>query len=380
MSAQLPSLAFELPSWAFRSAFGAGGDAGRGAPRSAFELLADAGAVHTFTGITPHLGLYLPDDKPTDGAGQGLETSDISYYVALAKAAARVGIGIGSLYPRINSDRSRPPAVCSADAWVRRRGVATLCRTAELVGELGASRLVLRFTDNLPYPGHSEFRARVERVCEAASAVCAQLPPGTQLSIEYPVDEPRSPSTRVLRELCASDYRINVLIDPQRDEWAQDSIVELAREGHLGGIVLGGLPDDPFGLFLTLVDMVRADVLGADILVMLDPSAWLQGRPDGGIPGMIEFVCAVQEYVVRAHALDRHAIASEDCVRAGGAIAEGYRASVDVGTDLGKRLLASRAELGVRPDPLAAFDEACRARYVATEREVALAQADPAGA
>ena len=80
---QLARQAIELPSWAFGNSgtrfkvFGT-----PGTPRTVEEKIADAAAVHRFTGLAPTVALHIPWDEVDD-------------YAALSSYAKEQGVALG---------------------------------------------------------------------------------------------------------------------------------------------------------------------------------------------------------------------------------------------------------------------------------------------
>ncbi|HEV2088254.1 MAG TPA: TIM barrel protein [Cryptosporangiaceae bacterium] len=377
----------ELPSWAFR-----GSDprfssyVAAGAPRSVYELLADAAAVHRFTGITPRIGLHQPTDRVDD-------------YADLAAHAAELGVCIGSVHPEVNQRHGRPPALCHPDDAVRRRAMDQLRNGAEVAATVGADQLVLRFVDDSPYPGHGETRARQARLGEALAVLRSELAAGIALLIEYSMVEPCFYTQDVpdwgtaFAQCLALGPDARVLLDTTH--YAQATTVDhvvayLLADGRLGGLVVrsptpgdvlgtplggGGAPGAPeptaaFDLFLTLSEIalgggvVRGRELPAPFV--LDPGA---NRFPGILP-LVRAVLAVQEATARATQLDQAAwwAAQEngDHLAANEVLLAAYEADVE------PLLGAVRTAMGVPRDPEEAYHELCRTEHRESERRAAL--------
>ena len=84
ITAQLEALAIEVPSWAYGNSgtrfkvFGS-----PGTPRSVEEKIADAAAVHRFTGLAPAVSLHIPWDRVED-------------YGLLRRHADELGVTLGT--------------------------------------------------------------------------------------------------------------------------------------------------------------------------------------------------------------------------------------------------------------------------------------------
>src|SRR4029079_627002 len=84
-AAELEALAIEVPSWAYGNSgtrfkvFGS-----PGTPRTVEEKIADAAAVHRYTGLSPSVALHIPWDQVDD-------------YTALREYAEGLGIALGTI-------------------------------------------------------------------------------------------------------------------------------------------------------------------------------------------------------------------------------------------------------------------------------------------
>ncbi|MDQ1655302.1 MAG: L-rhamnose isomerase / sugar isomerase [Cryptosporangiaceae bacterium] len=355
----------ELPSWAFR-----GTDvrfssyAAPGAPRTGYEMLADAAAVHRFTGVTPNVALHLPADSTDD-------------YADLARHAGELGLTIGSVHPEVNLRQGRPPAVCHPDELIRTRALDQLLEGVEVAAAVGARRLTLRFVDDSPYPGHRELRARQERLAVALDNAYSALPAGLRMVVEYTVVEPcfytmDVPDWGTAYAQCLSlGPSAQVLVDT--GTYAQGRNPEfvgdlLTREGRLGGIVLRSPHDqtaDAFDLFVVATEIGHA-ALAAEVPFTLDPGS----NAGAGVLPVIRSVLGIQAAAARASVLDLAAWQA--------ALNEGDRSGAHellmdaYGTDPEPVLAAARSELGIAADPLAAYEEACHTELRSSERRAAV--------
>ena len=353
----------ELPSWAFRGEdVRLSGWTAPGAPRTPYELLADAAVVHRFTGVTPSVALHLPADHTDD-------------YPDLARHAAELGLSIGSVHPEVNLRQGRPPGLCHAEEWLRRRAIDQLLAAVEVAAAVHARRLTLRFVDDSPYPGQAELQARRDRLASGLSEVYASLPAGLRLVVEYSVVEPcfytmDVPDWGIAYAQClALGPAAQVLVDtgPYAQGRHPDFVVELLRrEARFGGVVILSPPDetaDPFDLFLVMTELAAADA--GPTPLTLDPGA---NRTPGILP-LIRSVLGAQEAAARATRLDgdacRIAHAEGDLTRVHELLMEAFSA------DVSDTLAEARAELGVAADPIAAYHEACHTEHRAAERRAA---------
>src|SRR5215213_10946397 len=108
----LEGQAIEVPSWAYGNSgtrFKVFGSAGT--PRTVQEKIADAAAVHRFTGLAPTVALHIPWDEVDD-------------YAALATYAADHGVRLGTINSNtFQDDDYKLGSLTSADPAVRKKAV-----------------------------------------------------------------------------------------------------------------------------------------------------------------------------------------------------------------------------------------------------------------
>jgi L-rhamnose isomerase/sugar isomerase len=121
---------------------------------------------------------------------------------------------------------------------------------------------------------------------------------------------------------------------------------------------------DPFQLFRIMHEVVRADALdpSAGIAFMLDQCHNIEPK----IPAIIRSVMNVQEATAKALLVDRAALAAAqqagDVLAANAVLMDAFAADV-------RPLLAEvRQELGLDPDPMAAYGRSGYAEKIAAER------------
>ena len=109
ISDRLAELAIEVPSWAYGNSgtrfkvFGS-----PGTPRTVEEKIADAAAVHRFTGLAPTVALHIPWDVVDD-------------YAKLSAFAEDQGVALGTVNSNtFQDDDYRLGSVCHPSAAVRR--------------------------------------------------------------------------------------------------------------------------------------------------------------------------------------------------------------------------------------------------------------------
>ncbi len=349
----------ETPSWAF-------GNTGTrfkvfaqpGVPRTPQEKVADAAQVHKFTGVAPSVAVHIPWDKVDD-------------YGELAAFAADAGIAIGTVNANVfQDDDYKLGSVANPDPAVRRKALDHLLECVDIMDATGSRDLKLWFADGTNYPGQDDIRARQDRLAEALHTVYQRLGPDQRMLLEYKLFEPSFYTTDVpdwgtsLLHCLALGPQAAVVVDTGHH--APGTNIEfivaiLLRAGRLGGfdfnsrfyadddLMVGAA--DPFQLFRILREVTAASALGpeAGIAFMLDQCHNIEPK----IPAQIRSVMNVQEATAKALITDAEALAtaqrSGDVLRANAALMDAYN------TDVRPLLAGLREDMGLDPDPVAAY-------------------------
>jgi L-rhamnose isomerase / sugar isomerase len=372
VKAALKQQRIELPSWAF-------GNSGTrfkvfaqpGVPRNPYEKIEDAARVHAHTGVAPSVALHIPWDATDD-------------YGDLAKHAADLGVQIGTINANVfQDDDYKLGSVCHPDPRVRRKALDHLLACVDVMDASGSRDLKLWFADGTNYPGQDSIRARQERLAEALESSYRRLGPGQRLLLEYKLFEPAFYSTDVpdwgtaYAHCLALGERALVVVDTGHH--APGTNIEmivalLLRAGKLGGfdfnsrfyadddLMVGAA--DPFQLFRIMHEVVQGGGFEpeAGIAFMLDQCHNIEPK----IPGQIRSVMNVQEatakaLLVDAEALERAQLAG-DVLGANAVLMDAYA------TDVRPLLGELRAELGIDPDPMAAYARSGYAERIVAER------------
>ena len=375
--------AVELPSWAF-------GNSGtrfkvfaqRGVPRDPFEKVADAAQVHAFTGVAPTVSLHIPWDRVED-------------YGALARHAADVGVRIGAINANVfQDDDYMLGSVTHPDPRVRRRATDHLLDCVDVMDATGSRDLKLWFSDGTNYPGQDDIAARQDRLAAALSEVHTRLGDGQRLLLEYKLFEPAFyvmdvPDWGTAYAHCLTlGPKAQVVVDTGHHAPGTNIefiVAVLLRAGKLGGfdfnsrfyadddLMVGAA--DPFQLFRILHEVRRGGGLpgspeaggedpdgGRGIAFMLDQCHNIEAK----IPGQIRSVMNVQQATAKALLLDAAALAAAqaagDVLGANAVLMDAYD------TDVRPLLADLRAELGLDPDPVAAYARSGYAARTAAER------------
>jgi len=349
----------ELPSWAF-------GNTGTrfkvfaqpGVPRTVQEKIDDAAQVHRHTGVAPNVAVHIPWDRVDD-------------YAALASYAAGQGVRIGTVNANVfQDDDYMLGSVCHPDPAVRRKAVAHLLECVDIMDATGSRDLKLWFADGTNYPGQDDIRARQDRLAGALAEVYQRLGPQQRMLLEYKLFEPSFYTTDVpdwgtsLLHCTALGEQAAVVVDTGHH--APGTNIEfivalLLRAGRLGGfdfnsrfyadddLMVGAA--DPFQLFRILHEVVAADALrpAAGIAFMLDQCHNIEPK----IPAQIRSVMNVQEATAKALLIDGAALAAAQ--RAGDVLGANALFMDAYSTDVRPMLAGLRADMGLDPDPVAAY-------------------------
>jgi L-rhamnose isomerase/sugar isomerase len=350
----------ETPSWAYS-------DSGTrfkvfrqpGAARTTYEKLADAAQVHRFTGVAPSVALHIPWDKVED-------------YTALRAYAQSLGLTLGAINPNLfQDDDYKLGSLCHPDAAVRRKAMAHIKECIGIAQVLGSNIISLWLADGTSSPGQDDFRARKHRLEETLAEVYAAMPAPMRLLIEYKFFEPAFYHTDLgdwgMAFLMAQKLgeRAQVLVDLGHHPLGtniEQIVALLIDEGRLGGFHFNNkkyADDDlttgsinPYELFLIFNELVAGAMDPAvkmDVAYMIDESINIKPK----IESMIQSVVNIQEAYARALLVERDKLAEAqakgDVVTAEEILLRAYR------TDVRPLLAMVREEMGLAPDPLAAY-------------------------
>ncbi|GLI01364.1 L-rhamnose isomerase [Phytohabitans aurantiacus] len=370
--AALRAQQIEVPSWAY-------GNSGtrfkvfaqRGVPRNPQEKIADAAQVHKYTGISPIVSLHIPWDKVDD-------------YEALAKYAGDLGVRIGGINANVfQDDDYMLGSVTNPDARIRRKALDHLLECVDIMDATGSRDVKLWFSDGTNYPGQDSIRARQDRLAEALSAVYDRLGESQRMLLEYKLFEPAFYTMDVPDWGTAYAHclrlgpKAQVVIDTGHH--APGTNIEfivafLLREGKLGAfdfnsrfyadddLMVGAA--DPFQLFRIMHEIVQADALRNDsgINFMLDQCHNIEPK----IPGQIRSVMNVQEATAKALIVDTAAL---DAAQQNGDVLGANAVLMDAyNTDVRPLLAEVRAEMGLDPNPMAAYARSGYADKIVAER------------
>lgn len=378
VKAALKAQHIETPSWGY-------GNMGTrfkvftspGTARNIHEKVADAAFIHRLTGIAPSVAMIIPWDK-TDN------------WPALRQYAEEMGIKIGAIMPSIwEDDVYKFGSACHPDPAVRQRAVDRMLECIEIMKATGSNTLALWFADGTNYAGQDSIRERKHRLQEALAKVYAKLPAGSRMLIEYKFFEPAFYHTDLADWGMAATMarklgpQAQVLVDTGHH--AQGTNVEhivafLLDERLLGGFHLNSrkyADDDlivgtanPFELFLIFNEIVEAEMSGDEtvsacarkIAYMVDESHNIEPK----LEAMLHSVVNCQTAYAKALLVDREELAQrradQDVLGAHRVLTDAYE------TDVRPLLAQVRVEMGLGPDPFAAYYASDYPAKVAKER------------
>jgi L-rhamnose isomerase/sugar isomerase len=362
----------ETPSWAY-------GNSGTrfkvfaqpGVPRTVEEKIDDAAQVHAFTGVAPSVSLHIPWDKVED-------------YGRLAKYAESAGVRLGVINSNVfQDDDYKLGSVTNPDPRIRRKALSHLLECVDIMDATGSRDLKLWFSDGTNYPGQDDIRDRQDRLAEALAAVYERLGADQRILLEYKLFEPAFYTTDVpdwgtsYAHCLQLGEKACVCVDTGHH--APGTNIEfivafLLRAGKLGAfdfnsrfyadddLMVGAA--DPFQLFRIMCEVVRGGGYEPDsgVAFMLDQCHNIEAK----IPGQIRSVCNVQEATAKALLVDREALSeaqrSGDVIAANDVVMDAYN------TDVRPILAELRTDLGLDPDPVAAYRRSGYQERIAAER------------
>ncbi len=350
-----------------------------GAAVTTHDKLDDAAMVHKMTGISPSVALHIPWDKPEDGD-----------YDALCQYAKNLGIRIGAINPNVFQEYGyKLGSICNPDPAVQQQAMDHMIECCEIMKKTGSTILSLWFADGTNYAGQDDLRARKHRTEENLRKLYKFLPAGSRALIEYKFFEPGFYSTDIPD--WGSSYMLSkklgdqaqVLIDLGHHPLGaniEQIVTFLLDEGKMGGfhfnnhryadddLMVGSV--NPLELFLIYTEITSAEQSGDhpasetanNIAYMIDQSHNIEGK----IEPMILSVMNCQEAYAKSLIVPRKRLA--EAQRAGNVL-EAHRILMDTfRTDVRVILEEVRNQLGVDPDPIAAYRKTGYEAKIASKR------------
>jgi L-rhamnose isomerase / sugar isomerase len=366
ISPLLEGQAIEVPSWAYGNSgtrfkvFGS-----PGTPRTVQEKVADAAAVHRFTGLAPSVALHIPWDLVDD-------------FAALRRYAEDQGIRLGTINSNtFQDDDFKLGALTHTDAKIRQKAIDHHFECLDVMDATGSRDLKIWLAEGSNYPGQADMRGRQDRLAKSLATIYDRLGEDQRLVLEYKFFEPAFYHTDVpdwgtaYAQVAALGGRAFVCLDTGHHAPGTNIefiVAQLLRLGKLGSfdfnsrfyadddLIVGAA--DPFQLFRILVEVVRGGGYGpanadgrSEVAFMLDQCHNIERK----IPGQIRSVLNVQEMTARALLVDTDALraAQED-----GDVLLANEIFMDAFyTDVRADLAQWREERGLPANPMRAFLE-----------------------
>lgn len=370
VKAQLKQQHIETPSWGY-------GNSGTrfktfpypGAARNIHEKLADAAYVHKLTGIAPTVAIHIPWDKTDD-------------YDALKQYAESLGVGIGAVNPNLFQDAQyKLGSITHPSPAVREEALAHLIECCDIMRKTGSDILSLWFADGTNYAGQDSIVARKHRLENALAETYKHLPNGSRMLIEYKFFEPAFYHTDL------SDWgtayatalklgeQAEVLVDTGHHAQGTNIahiVAFLVDEGKLGGFHFNArkYADDDLivgssnaqEIFEIFCELVAAGDKAANVAYMIDQSHNIESK----LEAMILSVINCQIGYAKALIVDYNTL--RDQQQAGDVLGAHLTLMDAFNTDVRPLLAKVREEMGLNPDPLAAYRQDDYANKVAAER------------
>src|SRR3954451_22076881 len=355
----LEGQAIEVPSWAYGNSgtrfkvFGS-----PGTPRTVEEKVADAAAVHRFTGLAPSVALHIPWDLVDD-------------FGALRSYAEDLGMGLGTINSNtFQDDDYKLGALTHTDKRIRQKAIDHHLACVDVMDQTGSRDLKIWLAEGTNYPGQGDMRGRQDRLAESLQVIYDRLSAEQRVGLEYKFFEPAFYHTDVpdwgtsYVQVAALGERAVVCLDTGHHAPGTNIefiVAQLLRLGKLGSfdfnsrfyadddLIVGAA--DPFQLFRILYEVIRGGGYGAGsgVAYMLDQCHNIEKK----IPGQIRSVLNVQEMLTRALLLDTDALAS---ARQDGDVLLANEIFMDAFyTDVRRDLAAWREERGLPADPMGTY-------------------------
>lgn len=361
----------ETPSWAY-------GNSGTrfqvfkqpGVPRTPYERMEDAAAVHRFTGAAPTVAIHIPWDRVTD-------------YADLAAHANGLGVSIGAINPNLfQDDDYKLGSLTHERPEVRHKAIQHLIECIDIARQTGSTIQSLWFADGTNYPGQADFRRRKQWMYEGLSTVYDALPSDQRMLLEYKLFEPGFYHTDLADWGAAYAFclklgeRAQVLIDLGHHALGvniEHIVAFLLDEGRLGGFHFNNkkyADDDvsvgsinPYELFLIYCELAADPAASRNVAYMIDQSHNIKPK----IEEMIQSVVNCQIQYARALLVDRSALRQAQCN--GDVVAAEELLQSAYQTDVRPLLAHIRLEQGLHPNPLEAYRTSGYFEKVVKERK-----------
>jgi len=339
------------------------------------DKLADAGQVHTFTGVCPSVALHVLWDFP-----KGKSPADI---VQLAK---KHGVRIGAINPNLFQDQIyKYGSICNRDPEIRQEAVQHLLDSAQLAKQTGSRLVAIWLGDGSNYPGQANIRWRKHSLVETLRPLHEALDADQVILLEYKPFEPAFYHTDLadwgMSYVIAKEVgpKTRVLVDTGHHYLSQNIeqiVAWLLDLGMLGGfhfndrryadddLTFGSIdPYQAFRIFHEIHFFAWETKQQLQIPYMIDQSHIDKPK----IEAMIQTAGTAQELYAKAAAVDHEKLAlhqerneqidAEECLRTA------------FFSDVRPAILEWRKQHNLALDPLAAFRASGYEQRVGKERK-----------
>jgi len=371
----LDAFRIELPSWGFADTGTRFGKFLQDSAASTLaEKFADAGQVHSFTGVCPTVALHVLWDLPS---GTNLDE--------VRKLSDQFGVRPGSINPNVFQDQEyKHGSLANERPEIRKKALQHILDSVGLAKALGSRDVAPWFADGSNYPGTANIRRRKRWMEEGLREVHAALGPDQRLLVEYKPFEPAFYHTDVadwgmaLLLARAAGPQARVLVDTGHHYQAQNIeqiVAWLLSEDMLGGfhfndrryadddLTLGSI--DPYQVFRILAEIRHYESETghrADIAYMVDQSHNLKNK----VEAMIQTVMTAQQLYAKAALIDHEALEAarneQRLIDAENLLKDAFE------TDVRPLLREWRERRGLAVDPLRAFRDSGYTERVARKR------------
>lgn len=367
---KLKSQHIETPSWGYAN----GGTRFKvfpweGAARNIHEKVDDAAMVHSLTGIAPSIAMHIPWDKTDD-------------YDALREYSEEKGISLGAVNPNLFQDEKyKLGSITHPSPSVREEAIAHMVECCEIMTKTGSDLLSLWFADGTNYSGQDSIVARKHRMEDAFAQTYKQLPDGARMLIEYKFFEPAFYHTDLadwgMSYVMASKLgdRAQVLVDTGHHAHGTNIahiVAFLLDEGKLGGFHFNArryADDDlivgthnPFELYEIFYELVAAGEKATNVAYMIDQVHYIESKVEAMLISVINCqISYAKALLVPTEKLTELQLAG-DILGAQQLMARTF----DV--DVHPLLMTIREEMGLDPDPVAAYRNSGYDKKIAEER------------
>jgi len=373
VKAKLKRQHIETPSWGY----GNGGTRFKvfpwaGAARNIYEKLDDAAYIHRLTGIAPSVAVHIPWDKVDD-------------YAALGQYATDRGVKIGAVNPNLfQDDQYKLGSITNPSAAVREEAVAHMIECCEIMSAVNSDLLSLWFADGTNYAGQDSITLRKQRMDAALKQVYEHLPANSRMLVEYKFFEPAFYHTDLADWGMAYATAIKlgeqaqVLVDTGHHAQGTNIahiVAFLLDEGRLGGFHLNArryADDDlivgsnnPQELFEIYVELVSAGEKAANVAYMIDQSHNIEPKLEAMLVSVINCQTAYAKALIVDYATLRDQQLAGDVLGSHRTLVSAFE------TDVRPLLAQVRLEMGLNPNPIAAYRADNYVQKVAEQRGIA---------